>query len=266
MKTIVFTFLLLFGYCLTLQAAVVGKEMLYSAAGQPLKGYLAYDDAITGKRPGILVVHEWWGQNAYTRKRAEMLAELGYVAFALDMYGNGKTAAHPDEAGKFANEVRSNMPVARQRFQAAMDLVKQQPQTDAEQIGAIGYCFGGGIVLQMARDGLNLKGVTSFHGTLATNDPARKGRTKARILVCNGGADPFVPMEQIQSLIKEMTDAEVILQYHSYPDAIHAFTNPEATRLGAQFNIPIAYNEQADRLSWQDMRHFFRQVFPQMSE
>lgn len=243
------------------QAAVVGKDVEYAAGGQPLKGYLAYDDALSGKRPGILVVHEWWGQNEYARKRARMLASLGYVALAVDMYGNGRQAAHPDEASKFAAEVRKNMKVGRERFSAAMELLRKQPQVDAGQIAAIGYCFGGGIALQMARDGLDLKGVVSFHGSLATDAPAEKGNVKAEILVCNGGADKLVPMEQIQAFIKEMVAADVLFKFNSYPGALHSFTNPDADRLAAEFKLPIGYNARADRLSWQDMQCFFRQIF-----
>jgi dienelactone hydrolase len=261
MKKLIFSLLLLCLYSLPVHAAVVGKEVRYSADDLPLKGYLAYDDAISGKRPGILVVHEWWGHNAYARKRADMLAALGYIALAVDMYGDGKTASHPDEAGKLAEAVRSNMDVARRRFQAGIDALKSRKQTDTEQIGAIGYCFGGGIVLQMAREGIDLKGVVSFHGPLATDSPAQPGKTKARLLICHGEADTFVPMEQVQGFIKEMVDAGVILQFHSYPGALHSFTNPDADSLAARFGMPIGYSEQADKLSWQDMQHFFQQVF-----
>ncbi len=261
MKKLVATVLLLLWTCVSVQATVTGKEVEYSANGQALRGYLVHDDALSGKRPGILVVHEWWGHNEYARKRARMLAELGYVALAVDMYGDGKTAAHPDEAGKFAGEVRNNMEIGRKRFLAAMELLQKHAATNPKQIGAIGYCFGGGIVLQMARDGLDLKGVVSFHGSLATDTPAEKGKVKARVLVCNGGEDKFLTMQQIQSFIEEMVAADVSLQFHSYPGAKHSFTNPAADEFAAKFKIPLGYNKQADIVSWQDMENFFRQAF-----
>ena len=153
------------------QAKLVTKVVHYQEGDTKFNGYLAYDTKFKGKRPGILVVHEWWGQNAYARKRAKMLAKLGYVAFALDMYGNGKTATHPQDAGKFAKMVSSNMPLAKARFLAALDQLKANPLTDPDKIAAIGYCFGGGIVLQMARQGVDLKGVVSFHCSLRSRAP-----------------------------------------------------------------------------------------------
>lgn len=261
MKRLFLVLLLTLCCSLPAWAAVTGHEVKYSAAGGPLHGYLAFDDAVTGKRPGILVVHEWWGQNEYVRKRARMLAELGYIALALDMYGEGKQAIHPEEAGKFVSEIRRNMDLGRQRFLAALELLKKQPTVDPDRIAAIGYCFGGGVVLQMARDGVDLKGVVSFHGSLATDAPAEKGKVRAEILVCNGGADKHIPLRQIQSFIEEMTAAGVSFQFHSYPGALHSFTNPKADEFAAKFNITVGYNGQADRRSWQDMQCFFRRIF-----
>lgn len=242
-------------------AAVQGSEITYSDGVQQLKGYIAYDNALSGKRPGVLVVHEWWGHNEYARKRARMLAEQGYVALAVDMYGDGKQAAHPEEAGQFAAEVQKNMEVGRRRFAAGMKLLKEQPLTAADKIAAIGYCFGGGVVLQMARDGMDLKGVVSFHGSLATVAPAAKGKVKAAVLVCNGGDDAFVTPEHINGFIHEMIGAGALVRYHSYPGARHSFTNPDADRLAAQFSLPLAYNAEADRRSWQDTQCFLKQVF-----
>jgi dienelactone hydrolase len=237
------------------------EEIEYTANGTTLKGYLAYDDKIEGKRPGVLVVHEWWGHNDYVRKRAEMLAALGYTALAIDMYGDGKQAAHPEDAGKFAGEVRKNMPVAKARFLAAMELLQQQPTVAGDDVAAIGYCFGGGIVLEMARSGLDLDGVVSFHGSLGTQNPAPKGEVKARILVLNGAADPFVKPEQIEAFKAEMEAAGVDYKFVDYPDAKHAFTNPEADANGQKFNIPLAYNAEADAASWQEMQQFFKTLF-----
>jgi dienelactone hydrolase len=243
------------------RAGVVGKPVEYSADGVTLKGYIAYDDKITDKRPGILVVHEWWGHNEYARKRADMLAALGYVALAVDMYGDGKQAAHPDDAGKFAGEVMKNMPAMKARFAAAEDLLKQHESVDPTQIGAIGYCFGGGVVLGMARSGADLKGVVSFHGSLATQGPAGEGSVKAKILVCNGEDDKFISAEDIKSFKSEMKSAKVDFKFINYPGAIHSFTNPGSTEMGKKFNLPLAYNEKADKKSWADMQGFFKRVF-----
>lgn len=183
-------------------AKVVTKEISYEADGVELKGYLAFDNSSKGKRPGVLVVHEWWGHNEYARKRARMLAKLGYTAFALDMYGGGKQAHHPKDAGKFSGEVKKNLPLAKARFNAALAQLKKHSSTDNNQIAAIGYCFGGAIVLEMARLGLDLKGVVSFHGSLGTSHPAEKGKVKAKVLVLNGAADPFTKPEQIKAIEK----------------------------------------------------------------
>ena len=252
---------LLMVFMQSVNAAVVGKEVDYKSGGVTLKGYLAYDDSIKGKRPGILVVHEWWGHNAYARKRARMLAEMGYVAFALDMYGNGKTAAHPKEAGEFANAVFKDLPVMKARFNAAKDVLAAAPETDTHNMAAIGYCFGGGVVLAMARSGVNLKGVVSFHGMLDTKTPAEKGKVKARVLVLTGGADKFNPPASVAKFKKEMRHAGVRYKLISYPGAMHSFTNPEATELGKKFNLPLAYNPAADRLSWTAMQEFFNKLF-----
>lgn len=259
-----FTLLLvaiMFAACMTVQAAIKNEEISYTANGITMKGYLAYDDAIKGKRPGVLVVHEWWGHNEYARRRARMLAELGYVAFAVDMYGDGKQAAHPDDAGKFAGAVMQNMEGAKARFTAAMDLLKKNPHTDPARIAAIGYCFGGGVVLHMARFGYDLKGVASFHGMLGTQTPAQAGKVKAKILVCNGADDNFIPQEQIATFKKEMTDAKVDFQFISYPGAKHSFTNPDADQYAKQFGMPIAYNADADKKSWEAMQAFFKKIF-----
>lgn len=251
----------LFGMNHLAWAAVKGQEIDYSADGVKLKGYIAYDDSIKGKRPGVLVVHEWWGQNEYPRKRARMLAELGYTAMALDMYGDGKTASHPEDAGKFAGMVMSNMPVAKARFLAALDILKKNKMTDPTKIAAIGYCFGGGVVLAMARQGVDLDGVVSFHGSLKTAHPAQAGEVKAKVLVCNGEADPFTKPEDIKAFKSEMKNAKVDMRFKSYPGAKHAFTNPDATALGKQFNLPLQYNAKADQQSWLEMQDFFKEIF-----
>ena len=243
------------------QAAIKGEEISYQAGDTNLKGYLVYDDSSKKVRPGILVIHEWWGHNDYTRKRAKMLAELGYVALAVDMYGDGKTADHPKDAGAFAGAVRGNMPVAKQRFDAALELLQKNALTDKTKVAAVGYCFGGGIALEMARSGADLKGVVSFHGSLGTEQPAKKDSVKANILVLTGEADPMIKPEAIDKFKAEMDAAGVHYQVISYKDAKHAFTNPAATELGKKFDMPIAYDKNADKASWEKMQVFLKKVF-----
>ncbi len=245
----------------TVQSKVITKEVNYQQNGTNLVGYIAYDDAIKGKRPGILVVHEWWGHNDYARSRARQLAELGYVAFSLDMYGDGKTADHPKDAGKFAGQVNKNMAVAEARFKAAEAQLIANKHTDASKLAAIGYCFGGGIVLEMARRGSDMKGVVSFHGSLGTATPAQKGKVSSKVLVFNGAADPFVKPESISAFKSEMKQAGVNLTFVSMPGAKHAFTNPAATAAGKKFNIPLEYNAEADKSSWKQMQAFFNSLF-----
>ena len=240
---------------------IVQQPVEYEADGTVMKGFLAYDDSITGKRPGVLVVHEWWGHNEYARERARMLAQLGYVALAVDMYGDGKQAAHPDDAKKFSSEIAQNMDLGRTRFLAAMELLKKQKFTDPDRIAAIGYCFGGAVVLQMAREGIDLDAVASFHGSLGTSHPAKPGAVKAKILVAHGGADPFVAPEQITGFFKEMNDAGADYKFIAYGGALHSFTNPAADEFGAKFNLPLKYNKEADEESWRDMRALFDRVF-----
>ncbi|MFZ5522873.1 MAG: dienelactone hydrolase family protein [Pseudomonadota bacterium] len=243
------------------QAAVHGKEVSYKAKGTTLKGYIAYDDAFKGKRPAVLVVHEWWGHNEYARKRARMLAELGYTALAVDMYGDGKQAHHPDEAGKFATEVSKNMPMAKARFEAGMKLLRKEKTVNAKKMAAIGYCFGGGVVLNMARQGEDLKGVVSFHGSLGTDSPAQPGKIKARIVSFSGEADPMIGADSVAAFKKEMDHAGANYRVVTYPGAQHAFTNPEADELGQKFKMPLAYNAAADKDSWQQATVFLREVF-----
>lgn len=243
------------------QAAIQGKEVSYEADGTKLKGYVAYDDAVKGKRPGVLVVHEWWGLNDYARKRARMLAQQGYTALALDMYGNGKMAHHPDDAQKFSSEVSQNEALAKARFEAALALLKQQKTVDADNIGAIGYCFGGSVALNMARIGEPLKVVESFHGGLKTSHPAEPGVVKARIASFTGEADPFIPAEQVAAFRQEMEKAGVTPLVVTYPGAMHSFTSPEADKLGKEFKLPMAYDAAADKDSWSKGMALMDEVF-----
>lgn len=239
----------------------VGKSVDYKIQDVTFKGYLTYDENLVGRRPGVLVVHEWWGLNEYARKRAQMLAELGYTALAVDMYGDGKTAMHPDDAGRFSSELMKNFNVAKARFLASMDFLKQQPTVDQTKIAAIGYCFGGGVVLNMARQGADVKGIASFHGNLTAVKPAQPGMVKAKVLVLHGADDRFIKPEQIDAFKKEMSDAKVDYQFISYPGAVHSFTSPDADALGKKFNMPIAYNADADKKSWDELKVFLKKIF-----
>ncbi|MBP1699160.1 MAG: dienelactone hydrolase family protein [Deltaproteobacteria bacterium] len=240
---------------------IEGKETSYRAADVEMKGYLAYDRSIAGRRPGVLVVHEWWGHNEYARKRARMLAEMGYAALAVDMYGEGRRAMHPEDAGKFSSELMKNFDTAKARFMAAMEFLKKQPTVDSGRIAAIGYCFGGGIVLNMARQGVDLKGVASFHGSLAAVKPAQPGTVKAKILVLHGADDKFVTPEQIEAFKLEMKNAGAEIQFIAYPGAIHSFTNPDADEYAKKFNLPLGYNAEADKKSWEELRKFLEKIF-----
>lgn len=239
---------------------IVGEEVSYESGGVTLKGFLAYDDNVEGPRPGVLVVHEWWGHNEYTRDRARQLAELGYTALAVDMYGDGKQAAHPGDAQKFMMEVMSNMDVGVARFQAAKKMLNEHATTDPQKTAAIGYCFGGAVVLHMARTGTDLDAVAAFHaGALETgNDPAN---IKGKVLVAHGAADPFVKPEAIESFKTNMDAAGVSYEFVAYPGALHAFTNPGATAKGAEFGLPLAYDKDADEKSWMKMKELFTSVF-----
>ncbi len=262
-QTFIISLLLLCCLPFSAAAAVTGSEVTYSAGGVEMKGYLAFDDAVAGKRPGILVVHEWWGHNEYARQRARQLAGMGYTALAVDMYGDGKQAGHPGDAQKFAMAVMSDLDAASARFDAAMEVLKNHPTTDPERVAAIGYCFGGGVVLHMARMGKDLDGVASFHGSLGALAPAEKGTVKAKILVCNGADDQFTTPEQIEAFKKEMKDAGVDLRFMTYEGAKHSYTNPDADKMAQEFGLPLGYNEEADKKSWQDLDSFLKDIFKQ---
>ncbi len=248
-------------FCQSLFAEVVTEELTYRHGDTEMRGMLAYDDASQEARPGILVVHEWWGQNEYPRERARKLAALGYTALAVDMYGDGRTAAHPDEAGEFASAVGSNLPLAQARFEAALAALRAHPSVADDKIAAIGYCFGGGVVINMARLGTGIDGVVSYHGSLATSNPAGPGTVKTRVLVFNGADDPLVTAEQIEAFKREMDAAGADYEFINYPGALHGFTNPGADKKGEEFGLPLAYDPEADRDSWERTQAFFDQIF-----
>lgn len=236
------------------------ENITYSGDSITMNGFVVYDENVEGARPAVLVVHEWWGLNDYSKMRARELAKLGYIAMAIDMYGNGKQADNPDSAGKLSGPFYGDPQMAKRRFDAALDKLKKYSQTDANKVAAIGYCFGGAMVINMAKLGDNLAGVVSFHGNLNVV-PADKNLLKAAILVCHGAVDPFVPQSEVDKFKKQMDSIGAKYTFKEYPDAVHAFTNPDATALGEKFKIPIKYNAAADTASWNDMKTFFGNIF-----
>ena len=241
---------------------VEGKGISYTADSLTMNGYIAYDVNAEGKRPGILVVHEWWGHNEYSRMRAEMLAELGYVALAVDMYGDGKIAAHPEDAGKFVSEVISNIDGAKARFESAMETLKNHESVDPEKIGAIGYCFGGSVVLSMANAGYDLDAVAAFHGGMGLPIWPGENEVKANILICNGADDPFLTEESVTNYKNKMDSAGVAYKYIAYQGAVHSFTSKDADAIKEQFpQMPVAYNAEADSASWAEMNSLFERSF-----
>jgi len=243
------------------EPTVETKQIEYQVGAIKLRGYMAYPRSTEGKLPGVLVVHEWWGPNDYVQMRARKLAEMGYVAFALDMYGDGKLATHPDDAKKFMTEVMSNMPEAEKRFEAARTLLADDPRVDSSKIAAIGYCFGGGVVLHMARIGADLDAVASFHGMLGTEKPMKPKAFAGQIFVAQGAADPFVPPDQVAAFKKEMDKAKAHYELTEYAGAKHGFTNPAATEAGKQFSLPLEYNADADAESWQKLTELLAAVW-----
>lgn len=242
-------------------AKIVTKTVEYTHEGVTFRGYLAYDDSIQGRRPGVLVCPEWWGLNEYAKRRAVMVAELGYVAFVMDPYGEGKTVTAREDAQKLAgmlyapDEKTGRRELMRGRATAALRTLKAQPQTDPTRLASIGYCMGGTVSLELARagaEGENLRAVVSFHGGLGTPEVTDAGNIRASILVCHGAVDPFVPAAEVQGFQKEMEDAGADYTLIAYSGAVHSFTNPKATG-----EIPGAqYQESADKRSWQHMRLF----------
>lgn len=261
MKTRLLSIVFIFILYGTASAKVLTKPITYMQDGVTLQGTLAYDDAISGKVPGILVVHEWWGLNAYARSRAEKLAKMGYVAFALDMYGKGKHTEHPDQAAAWMKAVNSNIQLWQQRAIAGLDVLKSQPQVDPDRLAAIGYCFGGATVQVLAYSGAHLKGVVSFHGSLVPPSAEQGARTRAKMLICQGAQDPFNPPDAVTGFIKAMNATSIDWQMIIYGNTRHGFTNPDAGKYGM---AALAYNPSSDRRSWQHMTQFFHELFPQI--
>jgi dienelactone hydrolase len=240
------------------EGAVKTKKVDYKQGDTPLQGTFAWDDAVKGKRPGILIIHEWWGHNEHARKQAERFAKEGYAAFALDMYGKGKVAKHPDDAKKFMAEATKDPQVVMARFSAALEQLKKQPQVDPEKVAAAGYCFGGGVALNMARSGADLDAVVTFHGALDAAMQAQKGQVKPRILVLTGADDPMIPPAKVEAFKQEMAEAGAQVEVVSYPGAKHSFTNPDADKAGMP---ALAYNAEADKQSFAAATALLKQVF-----
>ena len=236
------------------------ENIRYKIDSLTMDGYVVYDENITGKRPAVLVVHEWWGLNDYSTSRATQLAELGYIAMAIDMYGNGKRADNPTDAGALSGPFYTDPAMAKKHFDAAVAKLKEYAQVDTANMAGIGYCFGGGMLLNFARMGEPLKGVVSFHGSLL-GTPADKNLLKSRLLVLHGNDDKFVDQAQVAAFKKQMDSVGANYKFIGYDSATHAFSNPNATAVGLKFNIPIAYNAAADTASWNEMKLFFKELF-----
>ncbi len=229
---------------------VIFKEITYRVGRQRMKGFLAMPGG-PGSFPGVLVVHEWWGQTEYPRERARMLAKQGYAAFAVDMYGGGVTFKHPREAREFSGRVMNNLDEARKNFSQALETLRKQENVDPLNTGAIGYCFGGAIVLEMARQKMGLKIAVSYHGDLTPLVINKIPPMKTHLLIFNGEKDPMVPKETLDHVRRNLKKAEIRYKLINYKEAKHGFTNREATELGKKFNLPLAYNEKADKDSWE---------------
>ncbi len=249
---------LMLSFATCAQAQVVLETVEYKHGEASLEGFLAYDDAVETKRPGILVVHEWKGVGDYAKRRATMLAEQGYVAMAVDMYGKGIRPQTHEEAAKQAGIYKDDRALMRERIGSAMDVLKKHPLVEASKLAAIGYCFGGTTVLELARSGADVKGVASFHGALATPDLQDAKNIKSKVLVCHGAADTFVPGDEVAAFKKEMADAGVDLRFESFEGAVHSFTVKEA---GDDPSKGMAYSADADAKSWSILTEFLKQIF-----
>jgi dienelactone hydrolase len=242
---------------LTTRAAIHTENVEYKQGDTTLEGFLAYDDSLTGKRPGVLVVHQWLGLTDYEKHRAEMLAQLGYVAFCADIYGKDNRPKDVGEAGALAGKFKSDRALLRARVNAGLDALRQQPLVDEKNIAAIGYCFGGTTVIELARSGADIAGVVSFHGGLDSPTPADGKNIKCKVLALAGADDPFQKPEDLTAFEDEMRNAKVDWQITFYGGAVHAFTQPNPGFV----NAGAKYNEKADKRSWQAMKDFFAETF-----
>jgi dienelactone hydrolase len=255
MKT-AFLIILMLLICSSSRAELKNKTIEYRQGDALLEGYLSYDDSFTGKRPGILVIHEWMGLNDYAKMRADMLAHLGYVAFAADIYGKGVRPSDVPSASAESTKYKNDRPLLRARAQAGLDELRKQTNVDPAKLAAIGYCFGGTTALELARSGASIKGVVSFHGGLATPTPQDAKDIKAEVLVLHGADDPFVTAPEVGAFEDEMRQGNVRYRLIKYPNAVHGFTN--ANNKGELKGA--LYNAEADKASWQEMRAFLDRV------
>ena len=239
-------------------AAIKSETIEYRHGDTVMEGVLFYDDAATPTpRPGVIVVHEWWGLNDYAKSRARHLAEMGHVAFAIDMYGKGVRAKNVEECQRFSSALKADRQTMRGRISAALQTLRNRREVDKARIASIGYCFGGTCSLELARSGADVKGIVAFHAGLSTTTPATAGGVKAKVLVCHGADDPFVPEKELLDFVHEMKSAKADYQVNIYANAVHTITNPSA---GNDPSKGSAYNEQADRRSWHEMKDFFAEV------
>lgn len=239
-------------------AEIRSESVTYYDGGEELTGHIYWDDSISGKRPGVMVVHEWWGLNEYVKWRAGQLAEMGYIAFAADMYGSEKSTTHPSQAQEWMTATTSNLDDWRRRGLAGLVQLRLHPLSDGSRLAAIGYCFGGATVMQLAYAGADLKGVASFHGSLPPPNGDEANNIKGRVLIEHGNDDAFVPGERVAAFKAAMNDAGVDLTFHGHDGARHAFTNPDAGDFGID---NLKYDAAADESSWQSMQQFLRQIF-----
>ena len=239
-------------------AAIKEEPVTYSDGEATMKGFLVYDDASQAKRPGIIMVHEWWGITQHMHNQAKKFAEQGYTVLISDMYGDAKTADNPKDAGALSSSVMKNPTVMESRFKAARDQLAKQATVNPQKIGAVGYCFGGAVVVNMARSGADLAAVAGFHASLGLNTPApAPGAVKAKVLILNGADDPFVKREQYDTVKKDFDAAKADYRVIEYPGAVHAFTNPEATELGKKFNLPLRYDAKVNEEAESEAAKFF---------
>ena len=260
MKFLIMSILTLnFGLLSSLALAEVrSKPITYEDGGDKFTGYVYWDDAVEGKRPGVMVVHEWWGLNEYVKSRAEQLAELGYVAFAVDMYGGDKVTTHPEQAKEWMTATVSNQDDWRRRALKGIEELSSLAMTDSSRLAAIGYCFGGSTVMQLAYAGADLDAVVSFHGSLPLPNEGEATNIKGRVLIEHGNADPFVPVETVEGFKAAMKEGEVDFVFNGYDGAVHSFTNPDADSFGLD---GASYDEAADKASWRSMLQTFDEVF-----
>jgi dienelactone hydrolase len=244
----------------TAQAAIKEQPVTYKDGETTMQGFIVYDDAVKGKRPGIVLVHEWWGITKHMHNEARRFAQKGYTAFIADMYGDAKTADNPKDASVLSSGVMKDPQAMQSRFNAARAQLAKHATVDASKIGAAGYCFGGTVALNMARAGADLAAVAAFHAGLYANTPAPKA-VKAKILVLNGADDPLVKPDDIAAFKKDMAAAKADYRFVNLPGAVHAYTNPEATEAGKKFNMPIAYNAKADKDAKAQADKFFAAAF-----